>query len=108
MEFRNMSTLSRNGTDPNPDRRSDSRRVSSMQASRSRGKGMTERCSVFTGTSQCRAKKDLTRCRITIHREPNWVVKLPDQTVIFLCPRHFLGTEAHRNIGTPVSEMENA
>ncbi len=49
---------------------------------------MADRCSAVEGKWQCRKTKNLTRARITIHREPSFVAKLPAGAIILLCPDH--------------------
>jgi len=46
------------------------------------------RCQAFDGRHQCRRSKDLTRTRITIHREKEFLLKLPEEAVVLLCPSH--------------------
>lgn len=48
-----------------------------------------ERCQAATSKgTQCRKTKDLTRTFLTIHREPAFVAKLPENVIVLLCPTH--------------------
>lgn len=49
---------------------------------------MIERCQAYDKGRHCRKSKNLTRCRITIHREPSFNAKLPEGAIILLCPDH--------------------
>lgn len=76
---------------------------------------MSDRCSAFLRRGQCRAMKSLTRVRITIHREPHFVAKLPEQAVILLCPKHLqmslieklvASGKKHQKIGLPQERLD--
>ena len=45
------------------------------------------RCQAYDG-KQCRRTKDLTRTIVTIHRETEFIERLPEHAVITLCPQH--------------------
>jgi hypothetical protein len=53
---------------------------------------MSDQCSAIKENgSQCRASGDLVRAQVTGYWK-NGNLKLPDQVVVLLCPKHFVMT----------------
>ena len=46
------------------------------------------RCQAVDNGRCCPCSANLTRTKITIHREPRFLDKLPEEAIIYLCPRH--------------------
>ena len=63
---------------------------------------INERCCAYEDERQCRRTKNLTRTRITVHREKTFLDKLPEGAVILLCPKHLRLSVLERAILTKI------